>query len=122
MYLLGEQGGAPSLVAAAAMDCGEESAECFFSHRGGLDGRQCGSHVVLHECVWLERCRYGLLWIVCFSRPDDLPDCKVAQWLSLIGRELANGPALSFLDRCGVLWVLCITPFGFMASGHWWPF
>ena len=89
---------------------GEEPAGYIPGYGSSLDRGQCQSHVVLREGVWFERRWHGFLRIVCFSRIHDLPDCELAQRVSLVTRELENGSVLHFFDHCGVLWVLCITP------------
>ena len=55
-----------------------------------------------------ERCRYRVLWIVCFSCAYDLRNCSAAQRFSLVHREHANKFSLSCLDRSRFLQLLCI--------------
>ncbi len=92
---------------------GKGQPEPLFLGRSGLDCRRCQSRMGLRRIFRCERCRHCVLCIVRFSRLDDLPHRALAQRLSLVPREQANGLTLPLFDRGGVLRVLrTANPFG----------
>jgi len=101
VYLLGEQEVAPSLVAAAVMGCGEESAECFLCTEVAWTAVNVGLMWICGKAFGLSGAGIAFFGSYVFH---DLMVYPIVRWLSGFRRSVANWQTgLLFLSSIAVV-------------------